>query len=319
MAVAHLFRSTFLATSLLAGSSVAFAQASIGQDFAAHYSLLGLGSVTNVPTNYGGLTFLDANTLLLGGAANGSSGAIYSASVNRDANGLVTGFGTASLFAASPNIDGGLTFGPNGVLFFTGYPINTIGQIKPGSTVPDKITQFSATEIPQSMGSLVFVPQGYSGAGQLKVLSFNGGTWETLSYSSNTTTGTLDFGTTSGRITVGGGPEGAAYVPLGSKGFINPSVLVSEYTTGRVVTYDIDANGDPIIASRRQLVIGLTGVEGAAIDPLTGDFFFSTFGGGNQVVRVTGFAAPVPEPGIYALMSAGLVLLGFAAKRRNRA
>lgn len=31
------------------------------------------------------------------------------------------------------------------------------------------------------------------------------------------------------------------------------------------------------------------------IDPLTGDFLFSTFGGGNQVVVVQGFAIPIGE------------------------
>lgn len=38
---------------------------------------------------------------------------------------------------------------------------------------------------------------------------------------------------------------------------------------------------------------GLSGAEGAAIDPLTGDFLFSTFGGGDRVIVVRGFAAPV--------------------------
>lgn len=319
MPFVRLLRVTFVGVTFLASAGLASSQ-SIGAEFAADYSLVSLGSVANVPVNYGGLTFLDANTLLVGGSANGGNGAIYSASVLRGTDGFVTGFGAASLFATAPNIDGGLVFGPGGVLFFTGYPINTIGQITPGSTAPAKITTVTGNGVTSSLGSLLFVPQGYGGAGQLKVLSYNGNTWQTLSYSADGL-GTLNFGATSNSISIGGGPEGAAYVPLGSDGFASPSVLVSEYGLGRVVTYEVDTNGDPITSTRRVVVTGLTGAEGAAIDPATGDFFFSTFGGGNQVVRVTGFAAPVtpvPEPETYALMCSGLLVLGFMANRRSR-
>jgi hypothetical protein len=69
-------------------------------------------------------------------------------------------------------------------------------------------------------------------------------------------------------------------------------MLVSEYSAGQVATYELDANGNPDPASRISFITGLTGAEGAAIDPLTGDFLFSTFGGGDRVVVVKGFAAP---------------------------
>jgi hypothetical protein len=69
-------------------------------------------------------------------------------------------------------------------------------------------------------------------------------------------------------------------------------MIVSEYSAGQVSIFDLDANGDPIIASRRLFITQLTGAEGANIDPVTGDFLFSTFGGGNQIVVVRGFAVP---------------------------
>jgi len=295
----------------------------IGPDFASSYGIVDLGAVSGLPTNAGGLTFLNSSTLLIGGAANQPAGAIYSVPVTRDAGGAITGLGTATLYSTAPNIDGGLAFGPGGVLFFTGYPNNTIGQIKPGSTVPDRITTVTSNGISGSVGSLVFVPPGYNGAGQLKVLSYNASTWETLPYSlASDGSGTYDFGTAFGEISIGGGPEGAVYVPLGSPLFTNQSVLVSEYRGNRVVTYETDAQGDPVVSTRRVLVSDLSGAEGAAIDPVTGDFMFSTFGGGNKVIRVTGFAAPpppIPEPGSYAMLGAGLALLSLVISRRRGA
>ena len=92
------------------------------------YSFTSLGTVTGVPTPYGGVTFMpgDPNTMLLGGSANNSAGAIYSVPVTRDPTGRMTGFGTPTLFSTAPNIDGGLSFGPGGVLFFTRYSTNDI-------------------------------------------------------------------------------------------------------------------------------------------------------------------------------------------------
>src|SRR4051812_11596795 len=57
---------------------------------------------TTIPNNLGGITFLDANTILVGGAANGGAGAIYQMSVTRDINSHISGFGAASLFSTAP-------------------------------------------------------------------------------------------------------------------------------------------------------------------------------------------------------------------------
>jgi hypothetical protein len=50
------------------------------------------------------------------------------------------------------------------------------------------------------------------------------------------------------------------------------------------------------VATRQTFISGLTGAEGATIDPLTGDFLFSTFGGGDRVFVVRGFSQPSPTP-----------------------
>lgn len=266
--------------------------------YAGTYTATTLGDVPGLPTPYGGLTLLagSTDTLLIGGAANAPSGGIYSIGVTRDAGGHISGFlGSATLFSAAPNIDGGLTYGPGGVLFYTGYPINTLGQIEPGSMVPDKVTSLAPLGVGGSVGSVAFVPGGHPGAGQAKLVSFSTGQWYTLGLSADGT-GTFNVDSATLNTTIPGGPEGIAYVPLGSALFPNPSVLVAEYSAGMVAAYETDANGNPIVGTRTTFLSALSGAEGAFIDPVTGDFLFSTFGGGNDVVRVSGFVAPPPPP-----------------------
>lgn len=304
-----------LLVALLTSYSPVVAQ-TLGVDFAADYSVVDLGGPPSVPGSLGGITFLDADTILIGGAANSVGAAIYAVDVVRDpVSQSVTGFaGPATLFASAPNIDGGLQFGPGGVLFFTGYNINTLGQILPGQSAPAKTLNLSPEGVASSVGALSFVPAGFAGAGQLKLASYNASTW----YSATLTPdglGTYDISGLSAPLNIGGGPEGIVYISGENPAFAVDSVLVSEYSTGRVVAYEIDSAGDPIVATRREFITGLLGAEGAAIDPVTGDFYFSTFGGGDRIVYATGFLTPIPEPGALALFG-GLVAI--AAVFRGR-
>src|ERR1700732_3297908 len=133
------------------------AQETITPTFAGSYSLKNIGSPSGVPTPLGPLTFLNDNTLLVGGSADTSSGAIYSIGGTRDSSNHITGFnGTAVLFSTAPQIDGAMEFGPGGVLFFTGFPTNTMGEIKPGSSAPDKTVDLTAAGISSSVGGLEF-------------------------------------------------------------------------------------------------------------------------------------------------------------------
>ena len=261
------------------------------------YTVTNLGSVPGLPTPYGGLDFLpsNSNVIVIGGAANTASGALYSIGVVRGAGNHITGFtGSAALFSEGQNNDGGVKFGPGGVLFYTRYPINQIGQIEPGSTVNDRIIDLSALGFSSSVGALNFVPPGSPGTGQLKVVIYNNGNWYTASYAPDGA-GTFDITAPVLNTTIPGGPEGFVYVPPGSPVFPANSLLVSEYGAGVVSTYQVDGSGNPSLPTRAVFVAGLTGAEGAVIDPVTGDFLFSTFGGGNQVIVVRGFAIPVGE------------------------
>lgn len=277
--------------------------------YAGSYSAASIGSVPSLPPLYGGLTFKfdDPNTILIGGNANTAAGDIYSIGVTRDAGGHITGFsGSASFFAEGAFNDGGVVYGPGNVLFLARWPVNELGQTEPGSSATDKVVSLGPLGIAPSPGGLAFVPAGFPGAGQLKLVSWVGGQWYSLGYAPDGS-GTYNITSATLEVTITGGPEGIFYVPSGSPLFTAASLLVSEYSAGRVASYEVDANGDPIVATRRDFITGLTGAEGAAIDPLTGDFLFSTFGGGNQVVVVRGFAPPpspeIPEPASWSLMT----------------
>src|SRR5688572_3365655 len=207
------------------------------------YSYIDLGAVPELPPPAGGLTFMpgDPDTILIGGAANTLSGEIFSIGVTRDVDGHINGFdGTATFFADanSPGggIDGGLSFGPNGVLFYTSYSDNHLGQIETGSTAPDRLIALTPLGVASSVGALAFVPPGFPGAGRMKLAQYNGnGNWYDVALTPDGG-GTFDVTPTFVRA-INFGPEGIIYVAAGNPQITVPSVLVSEYSGGSVSTY----------------------------------------------------------------------------------
>lgn len=280
-----------LAVTALGGSLTSQA---ISNSFAGSYSIRSLGPVPGVPTPYGGITFKydDPDVLLIGGLANQPGAAIYEIRVLRDLVGNITGFqGTASVLASAPNIDGGLQYGPQNVLFFTRYSMNGIGQIKVGSAAPDKLIDLTAAGFSgSSVGALSFVPPGFPGAGLLKTAAFNNGGFNSCELVPDGN-GTFDLVNPTSIGSITGGPEGLLYPPPGSPLLADYSKLfVSEYRGAGIAVYDIDSNGDPILTTRTQFATGLGGAEGATVDASRGAFLFSTFGAGSQVYVVDGFA-----------------------------
>jgi hypothetical protein len=295
--------------------------ATIDPFYGGSYSLTNLGSVTGVPTRYGGLTFVagDPNMILLGGNSNTGSGLFYSVPVTRGAGNHIVSVGSGTATGFGINNDGGIAYGPGGVLFYSEYPINKIGEVKPGSNTDNKTVDLSALGIAASTGALNFVPAGFNGAGQFKISSWAGGQFYTVTLAPDGS-GTYNLTSATLQVTLPGGPEGFIYVPIGSPLFPLQSMLVSEYSANTVASYTIDSNGNPVLASRHDFITGLSGAEGAAIDPLTGDLLFSTFGGDNQVIEVRGFAAPVtgvPEPNSLLLLAGGIMALAVRRLRQK--
>lgn len=263
----------------------------LGPEFASAYAIRDLSAPPQVPGPLGGLVIdpLAPNVLLIGGLANTANGAIYRVALERNSSGYIVawGCGETTQLASAPAIDGGLAFAPNGVLLFTGYPNNTLGQIVPGESQPAKVIDLTSLGVASSVGGLVIVPSGMPGAGSIKLLSYSWGIWYSASLVPDGA-GTYDIVNVSSGVGIGGGPEGATYIRAGNPGFPVDSVLVSEYGTGSIVAYEVDANGDPVLGTRRIFVQGLFGAEGAFTDSVTGDLLFCTYGG-NRVIAVSGF------------------------------
>jgi hypothetical protein len=324
----HMARNRLLQLCLLVflfSPSAGFA-ITLGVDFAADYTFADLGSVPGLPTPYGGLTLLpgDPNTLLIGGSANEPFGNLHTIGVTRDAGNHIIGFtGMATPFGTIGEFnDGGVVFGPGGVLFTAQWPENKLGQTAPGALDESRVDDLGPLGIGgSSIAALNFVPGGFPGAGQMKVVSWVDGNWYTVDFAPDGA-GTFNLLSATLETQIPGGPAGFVYIDPGNPGFGVHSVLVSDWSLNRVSAYEIDGNGDPIVATRRDFLLDLEGADGAFIDPQTGDFLFSTlsFDGVDTVIAVRGFQPPsvVPEPGTLVLIAMGAALMVARGRRRKR-
>ena len=252
--------------------------------FNAAWQASDLGPMPNVH-NYGGIAFVPGapNTLLV--SAYGS-GQIRAVTLVRDADDHIVGFAGSTLHATVGGNDGGLAFGPGGVLFFTWYGANRLGQIRPGSTSADRLIDLAPLGVSGSVGTCAFVPPGRDGAGRFKLVSYAGSRCHdaTLVPAGD---GTFTLGAVTHTATLQGGPEGLPYPPT-SAPLLPQHVLVAEWNAG-VFAYRTDANGDPLPATRQPFLAGLSGNAGGAIDPVTGDLLFS--GNGGRLCAVRAFAS----------------------------
>ena len=100
-------------------------------------------------------------------------------------------------------------------------------------------------------------------------------------------------------------PDNLAFGP---DGFLYVAEDPTNGASGRIMR--LDANGN-----YTTLALGFNKPAGLAFDPLTGHLYIAEQEA-NKIWRVE-FAAAVPEPAHYAMLLAGLALLGFAVRARN--
>ncbi|MEO1012647.1 MAG: T9SS type B sorting domain-containing protein [Bacteroidota bacterium] len=302
----------------------------IGPDFTGlGYTIDNLGNVGTVPPRYGGIEFKydNPNELLIGGDANFPSGALYKIGLARDplTNNIIGFTDNGSYFADAADsdedleiliggvpvkrkssIDGGLDYGPDNVLFFPTWHNSWLLQIRDGETAISKAIDLeedvpgwtaheerndpSFGEFNNSASALQFVPCGFPGAGRLKIATWPIGYWYDFTVTPDGS-GTFDI-TLHNETLLGQDTEGFVYVAKGAPGFDEHSILIGSYTEGIIYAYDIDNNGDPIFGTKREFISGIDNYEGAAIDPLTGDFLFVDWGGANELIIVRGFPPP---------------------------
>jgi hypothetical protein len=218
--------------------------------------------------------------------------------------------------------------------------VNELGQTRPGETDEARIDDLAALGVAQSHAAINFIPPGFAGAGEARLVSWSGGQWYDLDLTPDGS-GTFDISNVTqidldpvapGIQNLPGGPEGFVWIDGANPGFLTDSLLVADWSADRISAYELDADSNPLVTTRRDFLTGLDGAEGAVIDPVTGDFLFSTFGGGDQLVRVSGFIAPAPppsndppptgDPAVIPLPASGWLLLavfGLPLLRRVRA
>jgi hypothetical protein len=266
----------------------------IATEFASSYTCVNLGTLASIPSPWGGFA-MKANapsTLLISGNARDASGRLYSVPVGRDASCHVAGFtGSTTDYAEAPYNEAGIAYGPSGVLFLAQAVVNKLGELKPGSTVTDKTIDMKALGMADTMCGVGFPPTGFGSAGQLKLINWpSPGNW----YSADLTadgSGTFNVGNMTQGAQLANGAAGFVFIAAGNAGFPNNSILVSEYDSGTVVAYELDAQSNPKPTTRRVFIQGLTGAQGGVVDPTSGDFLFSTFSTA-LIIAVRGFAPP---------------------------
>lgn len=311
-----------IATALTIGAAGPASAAVVTGPFAGSYSINALPTPAGLAAVPLSATFKagDANTVLIGVPGPvPSPGTIYSLPVVRGSDGHVSGFGTPTFFASAPgasptsnDLDGGLAYAPNGTLFYTYTGATSgVGEILPGATSPAKVVDLAASGIHGFGLGLAFVPGGFGGQGQMKVVTTS--SWYDVRLTDRGD-GTYDVATaTQTSYTVAAGPEAIVYVAAGNAGFATNSVIVGDESNNRLQAYSVNADGNiaQLPGQAFATLDGGHGAYGAALDPLTGDVLVLDE---NQIEEIRGFAVLAPEPAV-----AGLALAALLVGRRRRA
>lgn len=299
-------------------SSLAFAQS---VDDPEQFEVLSSwsGSSSGVPGNLGALLFSeDGGTLYVVGDAEASSSALYALPVVRDpTTERVVSLGPATLrFSGDPSIpglDAGLERGPGGVYFYTYWQSHYLGQRRTLTSGTELTFAMDGTGVPTSVAGLAFSPHRSdpaTGFGWLHLSSWPGdGIYEVPL--EPLPSGFYQPGTA--RILVRLPQQGTGALQYVRRGPFAGNLMYVNWDFGEVRMLALDrATGLPIDAETGQPTLGTsnprtirfaygmgTGPWGLSFDPLTNDFFVSTWRGqpSNSIIQFggSGFRNRRPE------------------------
>ncbi len=274
----------------------------LAPEFAADYAAYDLGTVPGVPNPLGGAVVKidEQDRLLIAGGSESPGGAIYSIGLERDACGHILGFvGTAELYATTAYVDANLVYKHPGLLVYSEWPQFYFAQLDAVATAPVRRTDLRPLGMDSTTdsgpGGLGFVPPGLAAEDELRMVTWPEGRWYHVTTEADGALLNVTAATQTQTLT--GNPGGFAYVPAGSPGFAAQSLIVSEWnfdsTMDRVAVYDVDDQGDPMTATRREFFTRFPRPWGAYFEPVTGDYLFLSWGTGeDHVYLVQGFVPP---------------------------
>lgn len=281
--------------------------ASLAPEFASDYRFFNIGGIPGLPEDYWfGTPFIDEDdpNLLYVAARylpdGADDSALYSIELRRNACGHIVGFeGEATFVNIVPTTSGSMVYGPGGNLYFDQFGDNSIAQL----TAPDgtiQATVFPSVGSPSGgISALGFVPPSMGAmTGQLRGAIFTTREW----YHVDVTPG-APFATLTNPVmisTLPDRPAQFAYVPVGSPGFPTQSMLMGLWDAQKIVAYEVDEQGDPILDTQRDFFEHFDNPWGAHFESETGDFLFVRHIDEqddlpNSLVIVQGFVPP-PEP-----------------------
>jgi hypothetical protein len=263
------------------------------------------GPSLEVPGNLGAVMLSPAlSTLFVVGASESSSAALYGVPVTRDSAGHVSGLAKGTAVFSAGNMDAGLVVKPGtSTLFFTRYSNNVLSE-RVGTTITDY--PLVNVGVPSSVGGAIFVPPGLPNSGDLLVSSWSSGQVYTLPLTGNGN-GTFTPGQASLFVDLPNGAGGGiVYIPSGPHA---GDIIFVNWSSGTVDILDIDTNtglpvGGPLTPSITPFASGLgSGPWGLAFDPVSNDFFLTTWAGNpsNVIIQISGFSPPSPTPVTFPL------------------
>jgi hypothetical protein len=273
----------------------------LAPEFSDAYAGFVLGQVPGFPPDrmLGGIAIAeeDPGTLLVAGDAETPEGKLFQIGVVRGECGHIIAYdGEATLVTKASNISHILVLS-GGPILYSEWDDNFLSQLVGDIDPPIRTDLAKLTPpVPKSVAGFGLVPPGLAAAGELRVLSWDTGDWFHLAR-----TGKGDSFEFSDPTYITSLPDesgGVAYVPAGSPGFAEPHVVItrSEEAEEHVVVYQVDAQGDPILETRKALLDQLALASNAYFDRVTGDLLLSTLETkeGDRIYIVQGFAEPPP-------------------------